>query len=109
MKILTLIILTTLSLTSVNASLTTPEYDGKIYIDEDDLKSTEDTFYIHTGGNLWIATDTINRGTTGLYTYSHNLLRTHKAIEKKWKCPYCYQYWPAGSPCKNEYCPSRYK
>lgn len=81
----------------------------KIYIDEEDLKVEGDSFHIHIGGNIWICTDTIHRNSSGMYTYGCSLNRlTNMEYERKWKCPYCYRYWPIGKPCDNPDCPSRY-
>ena len=85
----------------------------KIYINDDDLDHKQDSFHIHVGHNVWIETDTIHRDSTGLYTFENRLLRSKSSIKceynKKWKCPYCYTYWPIGTPCQNKDCPSKYR
>lgn len=86
----------------------------KVYIDEDEFKSGEDAFYIHTGHNIWIHTNCVHRDETGMYTYECNLSRSltqgpNCAYEKKWRCPYCHTYWPVGKACQNADCPSKYK
>lgn len=85
----------------------------KVYIDEDELKSSQDAFYVHLGHNVWMHTNHINRDETGLYVYEHNIARSMTMVgyeyEKKWRCPYCYSYWPQGTACQNKDCPSRYK
>lgn len=88
---------------------------GKVYIDVDAFSaSTEgDEFYIHMGNNIWLTTHTIHRDATGMFAYENNLVKRSSLkgmdYDKKWKCPYCYQYWPIGKPCGNPECPSTYK
>ena len=98
-----------LVLTVMCASVSASE---KIYIDEDEMDySKHDTFFIHQGNNTWIRTDTIHRDKTGCYTFEVNINRgkyDKQMVEQYWKCPYCYNYWPKGTPCKNPDCPSRY-
>lgn len=88
----------------------------KVYIDPDSFKANTkgDEFYIHTGHNIWLVTHTINRDATGLFSYESNLSRSMEPGQKadyvkRWKCPYCYSYWPIGTPCQNPDCPSKYK
>lgn len=87
----------------------------KIYIDEEELNTSQDAFHIHIGNNVWIETNTVHRDKTGLYTYENNILSsTDKntqqfGYQKTWKCPYCYNYWPIGTPCQNPSCPSKYR
>ena len=88
----------------------------KIYIDADEFETSVDgeAFYIHTGNNVWLMTNTVHMDKSGLFTYDYTLTRSLSAnkdpqYEKKWKCPYCYQYWPIGKPCGNKDCASRYK
>ena len=86
----------------------------KFYLDEEEMKSSDDAFYIHLGNNVWIHTNSINKDKKGLYTYRASIARSMvqgkmAAYEKKWKCPYCYSYWPIGTPCQNKDCPSKYK
>jgi len=88
--------------------------EDKMYIDEEEMKSNEDAFHIHLGGNVWIQTNSVNKDKKGLYTYRAAIARSMNggkiaAYEKKWKCPYCYSYWPIGQPCGNKDCPSKYK
>jgi hypothetical protein len=84
----------------------------KIYIDEEELKQGQDAFYIHLGENVWIHTNCVHRDGTGLFAYEFSLARSLNGnqctYEKKWKCPYCYNYWPIGTPCQNKDCPSKY-
>jgi hypothetical protein len=87
--------------------------NDKVYIDEEEMKGSEDSFYIHLGHNTWLHTNTVHRDSTGLYTYQASIakcMRGAKQVqyEKKWKCPYCYNYWPIGTACQNLDCPSRY-
>jgi len=88
----------------------------KIYIDEDEFKQGQDAFYVHMGNNVWIHTNSVHRDETGLFTYESSVARSVKlvsgyecAYEKKWRCPYCYNYWPIGTACQNADCPSKYK
>lgn len=86
----------------------------KIYIDQDEFKHGEDAFYIHLGNNVWVHTDCVHRDATGLFTYECSMAKTlmpgmQCAYQKTWKCPYCYSYWPIGTPCQNADCPSKYK
>lgn len=87
----------------------------KVYIDADAFKVNNDgdEFYIHTGNNVWLVTHTINRDATGMFTYESSLIKLEDGLqanyERKWKCPYCYNYWPIGKPCANPSCPSKYK
>lgn len=94
------------SVSAINAS-------EKMYINDEDLDYKQDSFRIHTGHNVWIETDTIHRDESGLYTFEDRIVRSKVGVKseykKKWKCPYCYQYWPIGTACQNEDCPSRYK
>jgi hypothetical protein len=98
----------------VNAHGIDPVFDDKIYIDETEMNATEDAFYIHTGENIWISTSSICKDSHGTFTYQSSIACTESPsksaeYQKTWKCPYCYQYWPVGSPCQNKNCPSRYK
>lgn len=105
-----------LALSSLSA-YSTPDSLEKMYIDDDEFtsKTEGDAFHIHIGNNVWLVTNTVHRDSTGLFAYECNLSRSlnTKGIsmeyEKKWKCPYCYNYWPIGKPCGNANCPSKYK
>ena|SRR3990167_4247237 len=88
----------------------------KMYIDGDTFQANinADEFYIHVGHNVWFVTHTINRDASGLFAYQSNLSKCvtdgHQIeYERKWKCPYCFHYWPIGRPCGNPECPSKYK
>ncbi len=88
----------------------------RFYIDDETFKidTKGDEFYIHVGNNVWLVTHTINRDASGLFAYETNLSRfmgsNHQMeYENKWKCPYCYLYWPIGKACGNPECPSKYK
>jgi hypothetical protein len=105
MKLLNIIILCALSISSISAS-------EKIYIDDDSLEHKQDCFHIHQGHNLWLETRTVHRDSRGLFTFEGSLLRSKSLkseYKKTWKCPYCYQYWPIGTACQNQDCPSKYK
>ena len=89
----------------------------RVYMDADAFKANTkgDEFYIHTGNNVWLVTHSIHRDSKGLFAYESNLSRAldmpgyKMEYERKWKCPYCYNYWPIGKPCGNPDCPSKYK
>src|SRR5690349_12115265 len=85
----------------------------KIYIDEDEFSNKGDSFHIHIGNNVWLCTNTVHRDETGMYTFENHLARSmtgpKDGYERKWKCPYCYSYWPIGKPCGNPDCPSKYR
>lgn len=104
-KIKTLFLLSLLLLTSLSA------IDNKIYIDEEELKSSQDAFYIHLGNNVWLETNTLHRDGTGLYTFNTSITSSNSPrteYVKKWRCPYCHHYWPIGQKCQNSDCPSKY-
>lgn len=87
--------------------------DDKMYLDEEQIKTTVDKFYIHQGGNVWIHTPTIHRDKHGLFTFESDLGRIKDGFnvwgyEKTWRCPYCNQHWPIGQKCQNSSCPSKY-
>jgi len=82
---------------------TSLQASSRLYIDSSDLEISEDTFYIHLGGNMYSATGAIFNDESGLY-----ILETNMDFQKKWKCPYCHMMWPVKSPCKNAECPSKY-
>ena len=109
-KILTLALFSAVFLFSHNAHCS----EDKIYIDETEMSAMDDAFYIHTGDNVWISTNSIYKDKCGTFTYTRCIACSEVAsnaadYQKTWKCPYCYQYWPVGSPCQNKNCPSRYK
>jgi hypothetical protein len=90
----------------------------KVYLDYDELDcSSHDAFYVHQGNNVWVKTDTILRDKNGTFTFEANISQqqpcssvshTLQMSPQYWKCPYCYMYWPRGTPCQNSNCPSRY-
>lgn len=89
----------------------------KVYIDGEDFKynTTDSQFYIHTGNNVWLMTNSINKDHMGVFTYECLIQKTMNGPSykmqylKSWKCPYCYNYWLIEKPCENIDCPSRYK
>jgi hypothetical protein len=82
----------------------------KLYVDVDSFEvgSEGNEFYLHTGNNIWLTTHTLHRDSSGVYAYEQDLKGIRSDYDKKWKCPYCYQYWPVGKSCGNPDCPSRY-
>jgi len=84
--------------------------DKKMYVDAKEIKSKQDAFYLHKGNNMWIQTNKLNRDSSGLFIMESNIKRNPNTSEweKMWKCPYCYKYWPMGTPCQNSSCPSKF-
>lgn len=98
----------------INEELEKQGCPDKMYVDDEEMKTGSDAFYVHLGHNVWIQTNTVHRDKTGLYTYraciARSMVKSHNcAYQKSWKCPYCYSYWPVGTPCQNKDCPSKYK
>lgn len=84
----------------------------RVYMATEELDMENDAFMIHIGGNEWIETNMMYRDATGLYTYDNQIKTSvvnRAEYEKKWRCPYCYNYWPEGKACGNAKCPSKYK
>jgi hypothetical protein len=83
----------------------------KLYFDYDDMPKDEDAFHVHVGGNMWIRTNSIHRDSAGFYTYTKGieLMSGSQEYRRKWKCPYCFQYWDIGQACQNPDCPSKYR
>lgn len=86
----------------------------RVYVDVDTFQANAkgDEFYIHTGNNIWLVTNTIHRDESGMFALERNVRRiggSQMEYQKKWKCPYCYNYWPIGKSCQNPDCPSKYK
>jgi predicted transglutaminase-like protease len=106
---------------AVSLSLITQVYSGehhyveeKVYIDESEMIAMDDAFYIHTGDNFWISTNSISKDKFGTFTYHNSILCTNNQTtvieyQKTWKCPYCYRHYPVGKPCDNKDCPSKYR
>lgn len=87
--------------------------DEKVYLNEDDIKTSCDKFYLHEGGNVWLQTSTLHRDKQGLFTFESDLGRVKDGFDvygyqKTWRCPYCNQHWPIGQKCQNSSCPSKY-
>ena len=85
----------------------------RVYVDKKECVSQGDRYYIHIGNNFWLMTDVMKRDVTGLYTLEKSFMRSQTGGErggyvKRWRCPYCYMYWPVGDRCGNNDCPSRY-
>jgi hypothetical protein len=87
--------------------------EDKFYIDYESLNTSQDAFHIHLGHNIWVQTNAVYKDDQGFYALESSLSRAigkyNNEIERKWKCPYCYHYWPIGRPCGNKDCPSRFK
>ena len=104
MKLITICALTF----SSTSALTLPD---RLYIDTNEMDMSTDKIYIHLGENVWIESTAIYRDEEGIFTLNQNVVRSKglkSEYERKWKCPYCYKYWPVGTPCKNKDCPSKY-
>lgn len=75
----------------------------KLYFTNDEICETYfDSFYIHTGENVWLKTDCIYRDAGGRYFYTNG-------DPKQWKCPYCYMFFPVGKRCNNSDCASKFE
>jgi hypothetical protein len=82
----------------------------KVYLNSDEVDLSSNIYRIHIGQNIWIESSIIHCDQTGMYTFESDILRSPSCdYEKKWKCPYCYEYWPIGKTCQNKDCPSKYK
>lgn len=106
-------IFNTLCLIFILFCSTAAAIEEKIYLNEDEIKNSHDSFYIHQGHNVWLQTSTLHRDQTGLYTFSSNLCSHFipggkTEYIKTWRCPYCHHYWPIGQKCQNKDCPSKY-
>ena len=87
-------------------------YDAKdkLYMGSESCRCKDSVHYIHLGNNVWLVSNRIHRDEKGLFTYKKNLSKGVKnsEYEKKWKCPYCHNYWPIETKCQNLKCPSKY-
>lgn len=87
-------------------------HGGKMYVDFQEVDTRDDRFRIHTGGNAWIETSAMHRDVSGMYTFKENIIVNSASkrmeYEKRWKCPYCFQYWPMKTSCQNPDCPSKF-
>lgn len=81
----------------------------KMYINIDDLDTTNHSFKIHVGKNRWIQTNAIHTDSRGVYTFESDVRSIDCAWVKEWRCPYCNQYWPIGTACQDSECPSKYR
>lgn len=85
----------------------TSTHQAKLYFDANDLEIADNVIYIHLE-NTWLETQVLRTDQQGLYIFQNDI--TNCGIgskgEKKWKCPYCYNWWPIGQRCKNSECPT---
>jgi hypothetical protein len=93
--------------------LSAMKFDDKMYLNEDEVKTSYDRFHIHIGENVWIETNALNRDQFGLFTFNSNIASIENSplnaeYVKKWRCPHCNKYWPIGIRCQNTDCPSKY-
>lgn len=99
----------------VSSSIHAKQYceNEKIYIDPDEFHSNidGDEFHLHVGENVWLVTHTIHRDSTGMFAFESYLkkMKGEREYQRSWKCPYCFNYWPIGTPCKKTDCPSKYR
>lgn len=109
MRKLLFAVLSMVTLTGLSA-LQIPKLD-RMYIDEKEMSADFDSFHLHIGENIWLNTNTVHRDSTGLFSYECDIIKSDPSLEyeKKWKCPYCFNYWPIGKACQNKDCPSKYK
>lgn len=100
-----------LSLLLIACSLSAFTFPEKLYIDSKEMDTSNDRFRIHLGHNEWVECNSMFRDETGLFTTEASIIRSGAKCEyqRTWKCPYCYNYWPIGTPCQNSGCPSKYK
>ncbi|KIA76813.1 hypothetical protein DB43_HJ00240 [Parachlamydia acanthamoebae] len=84
-----------------------PRYPEKLYFDSHDVEITDNAIYIHLENNL-IETNVIRTDQQGFYIFENDITNYEVVggIEKKWKCPHCYHWWPVGQKCKNTECPT---
>lgn len=85
----------------------------KMYVDSKEVNFFQDAYHIHTGDNTWIESHTMHTDASGMFTFRDYIKKEDGCgrfmeYERKWKCPYCYHYWPMKTPCENPDCPSRY-
>lgn len=80
-------------------------YQAKLYFDSNNLEISANVIYIHLEDNL-IATNVLRTDQQGLYIFETDITHYEMASEKKWRCPYCYHWWPIGQRCQNKNCPT---
>ena len=78
---------------------------GKLYFDSNDLEISDQIFYIHLENNL-IETNVVRADQQGFFIFENEITNYGIEMEKKWKCPYCYHWWPVGQRCQNPDCPT---
>jgi len=95
------------------AFVATGAASDRMYIDENELDTSQNAFHIHVGHNEYIRTEIIHKDKTGLYTYENDITTQldslNSTYEKTWKCPYCHQQNPMNQKCSNADCPSKYQ
>lgn len=85
----------------------TSTYQAKLYFNTNDLEIADNVIYIHLE-NTWIETKVIRTDQEGLYIFENDITDSSvgREREQRWKCPYCYSWWPIGQKCKNPDCPT---
>ena len=84
---------------------TTPTSQTKLYFNSNDLEISDNVIYIHLDNNL-IETNVLRTDQQGFYIFEQDITNYEAEREKKWKCPYCYHWWPIGQKCQNPDCPT---
>ncbi len=82
-----------------------PTFSEKLYVDSKNVEITDNGIYIHLENHL-IETSVIRTDQHGFYIFENDITKCAVEIEKKWKCPYCFFWWPIGLKCQNEECPT---
>lgn len=78
---------------------------AKLYLDSKDIEIANNAIYIHLENN-WIEASVMRTDQQGCYIFENDITTCGIEIEKKWKCPYCYRWWPLGQKCQNPECPT---
>lgn len=69
-----------------------------------------DPFHIHIGNNIWlVAKDMPPESSSSIFHLNDVEDPIFIGYEKKWRCPYCNNYYPMGKPCSDPTCPSRFR
>lgn len=92
-----------ISLSANEGIFPAPDFQTKLYFGSGELEIADNMIYIHQGGHL-IETNVIRTDHQGFYIFENDI--TNIDAEKKWKCPYCYHWWPLGQKCQNPDCPT---
>jgi hypothetical protein len=83
-------------------------HSKKVYIDTNDLEVGDKVIYIHFDDNIF-KTNVLRTDEQGFYVYEDDLMiarGTSSLIDTRWRCPYCFKWWPKGERCQNPECPT---